>query len=415
MSVIIYPTTEIFFGFDAGNLDGLFILDDPVDGKLDTGGELADEGIAVDVSDYVDAMSIVRGRSNILDEFQVGGAWLTLENEDGRFLPASLDTDDNEVYGADAIVPGRRIRISVDSVVIFDGRIEDWDFGFPSTSESLAFIYAEDALGKLGRMEFGSWTTTASDLPGERIIDSLDRNEVSFGVNRDIDDGENQLQSDNVSYGSNVLNYLQLVSRSDFGRLFVSRTGVLTFRSRLGLIGSASTVTFGDAADAVPLTGVGVDYGSERLYNRVGIDRVGGTLQTVDVSGDDDTRSLTLTELLLSTDTQSREMAEFLANRYSQPAVRFESVRTDLAMIDDPSVLGDVLASDIADVVTVTIRPPGMSTDFSQLVSVEGVRWNWSTDDAFGVEFSLSPLLQESAFTLDDASFGVLDTDVLAF
>jgi hypothetical protein len=92
----------------------------------------------------------------------------------------------------------------------------------------------------------------ATDLEdaGTRITSVLDRSEVGFpdGASaRDINLGVDVLQGDIVPVGTNVLGYLQTVARSDLGRLYVTRDGVLTYRSRHDVLGTTATATFTDA------------------------------------------------------------------------------------------------------------------------------------------------------------------------
>jgi hypothetical protein len=265
-------------------------------------------------------------------------------------------------------------------------------------------------------MEFDAWTATASQTAGPRITAVLDRSEVAFTANRSIDTGVSVLQGDSVSWGSNVLNYLQLVTRSDLGRFYASRTGVVTFRDRLDPLNVGIAVTFTDDGTGVPFQGIAMSYGSELLYNRVGIDREGGTLQTVSNAASQalyGASSLSETGLLLNSDTQSLDMANYLLGIYDEPELRVAELVVELAPLTSAQQVS-VLSLDIASVISVTWTPNGVAPSLSRDCIVEGIAHD-ITPDSHTVTLSLGDADRRSFLQLDDAVFGRLDSNVLAF
>lgn len=439
LSAAVVPSVEVFFDLPASGGE-FFTIGDPVKGQLDGSFELIGaDGEPADVGAHVYSVTVRRGRSFELDDFQAGTVSVLLRNYDGRFLPEELDTDDREPYGADGVRPGRRCRISVEGITVFDGTVEDWNFRYDRDGRVDAELIAEDALAALARTSFTEWTTT-QQVSGARVAAVLDRPEVGFGANRDIDDGASTMQSDLVTHGSSVLNYLNLIAESDLGRLFVSRDGVVTFRDRLTVAGAASSLTFGSgrlpvaltteggddlllesgdtlsALDSVetvgtPIAGLAVEYGSEVLHTRVTVDRVGGIAQTRNDNAAQDAygvRTLSLTELLLTSDEQSDGMAAFLLNAYATPRFRFRQVVVNLDTLT-PSERADVLALDLGSVVTVVWKPVGMDAAVQQTLAVEGISISATVDDLATVTLDLAPRLQESVFVVEDDTFGALD------
>lgn len=448
---LVVPTVEVFFDYPA--VDGevtvgsAFILNDPVYGELDTaalGGVStsipgATSSVATDISSYCYRVDVNRGRSRELDEIETGSLRVGLRNYDAEFLPwvygvsSLLDEngqpildesgvailDEAAIFSAEAVGPGRRVRVSVEGVVVFDGQIEDWNFGYTADEEVDAEFVAVDALGVLARKSFLDWTTTGSQSPGVRMGAVLDRSEVGFGANRDLDDGFVSLQADSVTWGSNVLNYLQLVAKTDVGRLFASRDGVLTFRDRYSLVDPVVAVEFADdgATGSIPFSGATLGYGSELLYTRVQVDRTGGTAQTVT----DDaavarygTRTLSIGGLLADSDTHSLSMAQWLLGIYKEPRARVDGLTVILENLDS-ACMAAVNMLDIGDVVRVRWTPRGVSAQLNQLSVVEGLERSKMFDGQHFVRFALSPLASSSVFVLDDAQLGVLDSGVLAF
>jgi hypothetical protein len=209
-------TVEVFFDLTVtGNTEGYFIIGESLIGGTDV---LSGE-VATDITEYVYEVNTSRGRSRELDTIQTGVATVRLRNYDARFLP---DEWNASTPFPDQIVPGKRVRIAMaaNSEPIFDGRIDEWHYEYSPTGEVDAWFDAIDALGSLASMSFDDWDSTASQTPGERINDVLDRAEVDWGPNRSIGDGVATLASDAVSWGSNVLNYISLCAATDRGFFF---------------------------------------------------------------------------------------------------------------------------------------------------------------------------------------------------
>jgi hypothetical protein len=444
---------EVFFDLPApgGSTSGIFTLNDATNGLLGTstlGGIVEDDptavtGIPTDISEYCYSIDVNRGRSRQLDEMQAGTLSIGVRNYEGNFLPWALqltesvllDQEGNvlldqagealldqfgSVFGEGNISPGRRIRYSVDGIVVFDGLIEDWNFAYSSNLEVDANLEAVDALGVLARKSFVEWTTNAGDMPGERIVDVLDRSEVAFPANRDIDDGVASLQADLVTWGSNVLNYLQLVAQSEVGRLFASRINTLTFRDRVSLVNPTVKVAFADdgADGTTTFSEATISYGTELLFTRVQCDRIGGTAQTANDTTKQDRygiRTLALGGLLNDSDDQCLGMANYLLGIYKEPQARISSLSVILESLELNDRLG-VLALDIGDVVTCRWTPSGWPSEIEQTLVVEGVSHSVFFDSTHNVTLALTPLVGSgSVFVLNDPELGVLGSGVLSF
>lgn len=407
------PATTVAAYFDLSATGGdFFTLDDTTKGELDGVTYLLAGNIATDITADTMRVSVRRGReSQLFDDIPAGRASVQLQNRTRTYDPNFAASP----YAGN-VRPGKRVTIASAGVTIFDGVIADWNLDYEVGGMSLAFAECVDALGQLGRMEFDAWTATASQTAGPRITAVLDRSEVAFTANRSIDTGVSVLQGDAVSWGSNVLNYLQLVTRSDLGRFYASRTGVVTFRDRLDPLNVGTSVAFTDDGTGVPFQGIAMSYGSELLYNRVGIDREGGTLQTATDSASQaiyGALALSETGLLLNSDTQSLDMANYLLGIYDQPELRVAELVVELAPLTSAQQVL-VLSLDIASVISVTWTPNGVTPAMSRSCIVEGITHE-ITPDSHTVTLSLGDADRRSFLQLDDAVFGRLDSNVLAF
>lgn len=410
------PTPQILLYADlSGSEGGFFVLDDATYGELDGIGVLAGD-LATDITDIASVASITRGRNRELDEFTAGTAQLVLRNDDRQFDPTHVS---GTFYGQ--ILPGKRVDIVADGVTIFSGVTRDWSYEYtPGSKWSQATVQVVDALAVLAAKDFDEWTTTGQ-AAGARIEAVLNRAEVAYVGGRDIEDGVETLQADNVSWGSNVLNYLQLVSRSDQGRLFASRDGTLTFHDRLHGLNSTPLATFAPDGTACRYHGINMELGAQFLYNRVSVDREGGTAQTVeDTAAQAATGlgviSLSLGGLLLNSDARSLALAEWLLSIYLEPELRLTEIVVDL---HDDQISDEwrqaVLHLDLGDLVRVRFAPDTVNTDVDFYGLVEGIRTDMAPT-THRVTLALSAAQSRTFFELDHAVRGQLDgVGVLAF
>ena len=438
------PATKVTAFLELSATGGTFFtLDDPVKGELDdTTYVLAGlVGVPADITDSVRSVTITRGSSSTLFSARTPPAarWnVELNNHHRRFDPTFVGS---EFYGN--IVPLRRVKITADDITIVDGNIEDWNFTYQPTGESLAFMDGSDALATLAAMELDGFTATASQLPGARINAVLDRSEVAFTSNRSIDTGVSTLQGDTVADNTNVLQYLQTVAVSDFGTLFAAADGRITFRDRHSSAG-LTPLLFDDAGSGIKFQAIELQFGTELLYNRIVIERVGGTAQVKDDATSQTAyriRTLSQSGLLLSSDQLAEDLADFLIGVYAQPRMRVSSLTVELAGLT-PAQQAEVLALDLTSLVDVSWTPNDkgeptflLAENNDELVTesgtplaseatqpaalvrncvVEGIQHSIGFDTHV-VTLSLGDALFTSLFVLDDAEFGVLGDDVLAF
>lgn len=410
---MVAPTTQVFAYFDLSATGGnYFTLDSTVKGKLNSATYKLAGDVATDISSYVTSLSISRGRDSQLFADMPAGRWrVVLKNMDRRFDPLYASSP----YAGN-IVPGKRVQVVSGGVVIADGSVEDWNYDYDPSGYSTTVMDCGDALTQLAASEFGGWFPTAGEKPGDRINAALDLTEVAYTLNRDIDAGVSTLQGGTVEWGTNVLQYLNLVAKSDLGWLYASAGGSLTFRDRYADPYSSRAALFSDTGVDIPYTGITVGYGSEKLYNRVGIERVGGTAQTANDSTSQvayRVRSLTQSGLLLEDDLQAADMASYLVGIYKNPELRVSSLTVQLAGLS-ASRQADVLSLDLTSLVIVTFTPNKIGAAITRTCIIEGISHN-ITPESHIVTFALGDVDRRATLRLDDALFGRLDYNVLTF
>jgi hypothetical protein len=113
----------------------------------------------------------------------------------------------------------------------------------------------------------------------------------------------------------------------------------------------------------------------------------------------------------MNSDAQSLDMANILLSAYKDPELRVAELVVELAALTTANQL-DVLALDLASIVAVAWTPNGVGTQVSRVCIVEGIRHD-ITPDSHTVTISLGD--RRTFVTLDDASLGRLDFNVLSF
>jgi hypothetical protein len=411
------PDVSVEFGFDLGQRDPFaFVLDSATRGVLD-GTEFTLGGERYfDITDRLVTAQIRRGKSQALDRIDAGVVSVTVDNSDREFDPLY---ENGPYFGQ--LIPRRSVRVSSNGLPVFVGFIDDFDIQYEPGVQSVVRIDASDALSVLtnsGLEEF----TPDSELSGARINTVLDRPEVDWPAElRDIDTGNSLMLDADVAEGTGTLTYLQLVANSEFGTLFLSKDGKITFRER-NSVPNIPDIVFSDEVVAGVYTGiqfadVNIVYGSENLYNRI-------TLENADIFpeqafAEDATsqavygpRTLSQSGLLIQEPEQLQFLADFFLARYKEPQYRFETVTV---VLDTLSTVNQdkVLDLEIGDIVLVRFEPSDIPPAIEQYCRIIGINHDW-TPGSKNISFSLERL-DFAVFILDDLVLGELDNDRLAY
>jgi hypothetical protein len=411
------PDVSVEFGFDLGQRDPFaFVLDNATRGVLDgedftLGGERY-----FDITDRLVTAQIRRGKSQALDRIDAGVLAVTVDNSDREFDPLY---ENGPYFGQ--LVPRRSVRVSSNNYPVFVGFIDDFDIQYEPGVQSVVRIDASDALSVLtnsGLEEF----TPDSELSGARINAVLDRPEVDWPAElRDIDAGNSVMLDTDVAEGTGTLQYLQLVSNSEFGTLFLSKDGKISFRER-NSVPNIPDLVFSDEVVAGAYTGiqfadVNIVYGSENLYNRIALENA--DIIPEEAFAEDATsqalygpRTLSQSGLLIQEPEELQFLADFFLARYKEPQYRFETVTV---VLDTLSTVNQdkVLELEIGDIVLVRFEPSDIPPAIEQYCRIIGINHDW-TPGSKNISFSLERL-DFAVFILDDAVLGQLDNDRLAY
>jgi len=417
---------------DSGNYDlkiatgfvqDAFILDDAVRGVLDNTTYVLDGTTEfADVMNSVTTVTVRRGRRDVGDQFSAGTMTFTIQDVDGIFNPF----DENSPYYDTAeskpgLAPLRAvqlIRYSSTDVPesLFSGYVVNYDYNFALGGLDTVTVYCADQFYLLAQT-FLNELNVVTETSGERIETVLDLPEVDFPAGaRAISTGTVNLGHDSaytVPAGTNVLQYVtQINETAEFGRLFMSRSGMLTFQDRVGSTLSAPVAEFKDDNTGYKYDGVGISFEADAVVNRSVVTGLDGTSY---IATDPASiaayfiQTTSITNSLLHETDQIQEAAEYLLN--PEPEPRYTSVATKYLMLT--TAQKDTLATvDIGDTISVekTFASGTGTTQLAQELSVEGIEHYLDFSTGHRVLYSTAPTTIVYELILDDAVYGIIDT-----
>lgn len=404
------PTIQVLIGFQTSSGFGNpFQLDNATYGKLDT-GTLG--GIAfADLTQYVEAVNITRGRNRQLDQFNAGTATITFDNSTRILDPLNSDSP---FYPF--VLPRSPIQILANNIPIYTGLVVDWNLDYSLANQDVMFAQCSDDFTVLANQNLSAFTPSA-ELSGARIETVLNRPEITYQGSRSISAGSSTLGAFAVPSEQNVLNYLQQITRSEQGYLFISADGMLTFKGRTEVLSQPADAIFNDDGTNIPYQSLVNQYGDELLYNYIITESpANGPYIANDPTSQAQYQSqqLALTDLLNGSPSETEQLGQYLLGKYKQPVLRFTGLSNQLAALSETQQ-NALLSLELTDIASITKSfTTGIPSDITQTVIVSGISHNITPGS------HLHTLTFESTdgnqyMTLDDSIFGVLDENLLAF
>jgi hypothetical protein len=411
------PVVKVELGLNLGQSDPFsFVLDSPTRGLLDNTEFTLGGDRFFDITDRLIGTSISRGKNQSLDRIDAGVASITVDNSDRNFDPLFPN---GPYFGQ--LIPRRTVRITCNAQPVFIGQIDDFDISYAPSNRSQVRIDVSDAFSVLtssGLEEF----TPSSQLSGARVNAVLDRPEIAWPADqREIDPGNSTMLGALVEDGTSALEYLQLVSNSEFGNLFIGKAGRVIFRQR-NAVPNTPSIVFSDEVVAGEFTGIQFAsvnnvFGSENLFNRISISNAAEEPLVATASDEDSQtifgpRSFSQTDLLVESQEQLQFLADFLLARFKEPQYRFEAVTLVMDTLTTENQ-DAVLDLEIGDIVQVRFEPSDIPPAIEQFCRIIGISHEWDATSK-NITFALERL-DFAIFILDNPVLGVLDQDRLAY
>ena len=416
---------------DSGNYDlqietgfivNSFTLDNVTSGVLDNTFFVLDGN-----TEYADVMAdctqvnVRRGRRDIGDQFSAGTMTFTIRDVDGIFNPF----DDNSPYydtpqSKPGLAPMRKVQLirydlGGDPEYLFSGYVVNYDYNFALGGLDTVTVYCADQFYLLSQTYMNELNVTA-ETSGERIETVLDLPEVDFpALQRNIATGTVNLGHDSaytVPAGTNVLQYItQINETAEFGRVFMSRDGTLTFEERIGTTLSPSVADFHDDGTEIKYDGLGISFEANEVINRSVVTALDNKTATATNAGSIATyfiQTSSILNSLLHEQTAIDTAASYLLN--PQPEPRFTSVETKFLMLTDAQK--DTLATvEIGDTIAIekTFPSGAGTTELAQDLSVEGIEHYLDFATGHRVLYSTAPTIIVYELILDNLTYGTLD------
>jgi hypothetical protein len=390
-----------------------FTLDDAVLGVLDE-DYLDGTLLGDDISEYISDLSITRGRSDEFESFRAGIMTMTLVDNARRFDPLNQSSPYwDTTTGKSGVQPRRKVTVLSGGVPIFTGRITEIDVNYDYQLSTVTITAADDFV-LLANTATEILLTPTEQLSGARVSYLLDLPEISYPATRSIATGTTTLGAYDIAANTNALAYLQRIAQAEQGLCFIAADGTLTFTDRVTAAFATIEAVFSDAVGHTDIgyEGLAVAYGQQFLYNRVQAYVEGGTVQTSEdltSQADYGVSTLTFDDLLLSSDAQALALTADLLDTYSVPEFRFDDLQVKvsaMSSIDRATVIG----LEIGDVVQITRSfSTGSPASVTELYGVDRVVHRISAN-AHTVTLGLYNTAILYPFTLDDATYGVLDS-----
>jgi hypothetical protein len=417
------PILQVLVGFQTtANFGQPFQLDDAVYGLLDT-GTLG--GIAfADLTTMVQSVNITRGRSRQLQEFNAGTATVSFWNKSRDLDPLNTASPYwNTNANTTGIVPRLPIRILANGIPIYTGLIQDWNVDYDIGNNDIVYASCADDFTVLAGNILADHTVT-TELSNARINTVLNYSEVLYQGPRAIGTGSSTLGATatdpefSIEAGTGLLNYLQTVTTSEQGYLYIAADGTLTFKGRTEVLNpQVDAVFIGDSINGVPYQTLMNEFGDELLYNVIVTESpAGGPFTASDSTSiaQYQAQTYSLNNLLNSLATEVEGLGQYLLGKYKQPVLRFTGLSTQLVALGQAKQ--DIcLNLDLTDICNVVKHfAVGSPTSVDQNLIVSGISHS-ITPGSHIISYTFESTDGNQYLTLDDAIFGVLDQNLLAF
>lgn len=394
---------EIAFDLNVNGVGDFFTLDNSTKGVLDSSTYPLAGNQLTDISDVVRKVSIQRGRNRQLEKFTSGTAVITLDNRNRNFDPTYSSSP-----FFNQILPSRRVVISDQDVVLYNGVIADWNFNYTLANDSEAEVQCIDALSLLVDPIMTAGSQTA-EKTGARISSVLD--DISWSSSRrDIAIGRVELGTDTVAADVTGLSYMNKVAISESGALFINKGGEVTFKDVVDLQRATNTV-FGSSD--IPFSEIAVEYGIEEMNNSAIVKWVGGEVKFQDTNSIETYGLFEQTyTTVLPTALAASSLASYQVGVYSEPQYRVDKISVLIHSLP-VAKQQEVHNLDLGDVVLVKFHPNNVGSEIVQAVSIDHINFDGVQREERKVTFSMSQTA--ASFILDSATFGKLDSGILGF
>jgi hypothetical protein len=345
------------------------------------------------IDTYAKTVDISRGRSALFSEFDAGAAVITLDNRDGRFDPNNTGSPYDPNVKVSTPIRIKAVH-SATTYHLYRGIAESWDVTYPEMGkDSVVTLSCVDESKALQSLDAGS--TYASQLADARIGTVL--NAVGWNSSRrTLETGLVTIAAGTVAVGTPALSHMRDVAQCDFGTVFLSANGNVTYHTRTHFSGvTTPQAVFGGGSTELPFVDIVPVYNDDYLWNEAKITR--STTGTAVTQESEDTGSIDSNWRRtfpftgpFSNDNEALNLAEWMVDVYANITPRLESLT--VVPRSDTDLWPQVLDLDLRDLVRVKHNPIGSGSNFNEVVSVEGISHVFTPGKEWVTSYTLGPL-----------------------
>jgi hypothetical protein len=314
------------------------------------------------------------------------------------------------------VLPRCPIIILANGIPIFNGVVVDWNLDYDISNQDMMYAVCSDSFTVLANQSLAAFTPS-SELSSARVSNVLNRPEINYQGARSIGTGSSNLGAYAVAENTNVLNYLQLITKSEQGYLYMAADGTLTFKGRTDVLNPVADADFTTTGSGIPYQTLTNEFGDELLYNDIVTESpAGGPFNAADSDSQAlyQSQQYTATDLLNSTASEVEQLGQYLLGKYRNPVLRFTGLATQMAALTEAQQ-NALLNLDLTDIATVEKNyVTGTPTSVTQTLIVSGVNHTITPLNHI-IGFTFESVDGNQYLTLNDAIFGILDQNLLAF
>ena len=373
------------------------------------------------INEPVLSVSWRRGRDSIFDVFSAGSCVVVFDNATGVL-------DANNIYSPlyGSLYPGRSITVRAtyndpiygpSFVSVFRGVTESYNYSYDLDGRAILSITCVDVFSRLANVNIDSLVVPA-ELSGARVQRILDLCDVP-GAYQAVDAGYTICEAETLT-NVRALDHLNKVALSEFGNLFVTGDGLVTFKQRNppNIYGALYVSNLYNAF----IDDVEFEYSFDRITNDVILNTNTLTSAATNTASVAQYGSRSnVFDLTVSTQTQLDKLAAGYVQYLGEPEMLCRSASINFLAIEQ---VGDEIGVDglhvqyigqteIGLLTAVSWQPPaapgytvsGIFNDPVLIVASEHV----VTPNSHTCTIKLDYALGSNAFLLDDLVMGVLD------
>jgi hypothetical protein len=216
-----------------------------------------------DISSYIQNVSIFRGRQNVFRETSVAPGRASFRIYDPNFYFSVVNTASpywNTIDNRLSIAVTTPVRISRNGEYLFVGQITTYDQNIQQPNYATVDVTCSDTIQIMNNIKLSAQTTIQQSY-GDRLNVVLNAAGILTGAGeRAIATGVSTIGAVPIEDGAGLRDYLLRIQNCEYGRMFMSRSGIFTAQARVQAEITNPLVNLSD-------TGVGIPYQTFDIAN----------------------------------------------------------------------------------------------------------------------------------------------------